>query len=148
MTTTNMTGNSGTAFATPATEATQAWRSHTAKFTVHWGRCGAVVAADGEIDAANAAPFADYARRCADCCEWLILDLAALTFIGTVGFTALQSISARCCAARTRLMVIPSPALSSVLRICDPQSRLPLVGSLTDALADVQKSGRPLRAVT
>jgi anti-anti-sigma factor len=136
-----------TAFATPATEATQAWRNHTAKFTVHWGRAGAVVAADGEIDAANAGPFADYARRCADCCEWLILDLAQLTFIGTVGFTALQSIGARCTTARTRLMVIPSPALSRVLRICDPQSRLPLVASLADALADVQKSGRPLRAV-
>lgn len=136
------------AFATPATEATQAWRNHTAKFTVHWGRAGAVVAADGEIDAANASPFADYARRCADCCEWLVLDLAELTFIGTVGFTALQSIGARCAAAQTRLMVIPSPAVNSVVRICDPQSRLPLVASLADALADVQKSGRPLRAVT
>ncbi|GFG68552.1 STAS domain-containing protein [Mycolicibacter senuensis] len=137
-----------TAFATPATEATQAWRSHTAIFTIHWGRSGAVVAADGEIDAANAGPFADYARRCADCCEWLVLDLAELTFIGTVGFTALQSVSARCAAAQTQLMVIPSPAVTSVLRICDPQSRLPLVSSLADALADVQKSGRPLRAVT
>lgn len=137
-----------TAFATPATEATQAWRSHTAIFTIHWGRSGAVVAADGEIDAANAGPFADYARRCADCCEWLVLDLAELTFIGTVGFTALQSVSARCTAAQTQLMVIPSPAVTSVLRICDPQSRLPLVSSLADALADVQKSGRPLRAVT
>ncbi|AEF37049.1 anti-sigma-factor antagonist [Mycolicibacter sinensis] len=107
-----------------------------------------MVAADGEIDAANAAPFADYARRCADCCEWLILDLAELAFIGTVGFTALQSVSARCAAAQTRLMVVPSPAVTSVLRICDPQSRLPLVPSLADALADVQKSGRPLRAVT
>lgn len=136
-----------TAFATPATEATKAWRNHTAKFTVHWGRAGAVVAADGEIDAANAGPFADYTRRCADCCEWLILDLAELTFIGTVGFTALQSINAQCAAAQTRLMVIPGPAVSNVLRICDPQSRLPLVASLSDALADVQRSGRPLRAV-
>ncbi|WP_065019128.1 MULTISPECIES: STAS domain-containing protein [Mycolicibacter] len=147
MTSSKISPASGTAFATPATEATQAWRNHTAKFTVHWGRAGAVVAADGEIDAANASPFADYARRCADCCEWLILDLADLSFIGTVGFTALQSISARCAAARTRLRVIPSPAVSAVLRICDPQARLPLVASLADALDDVQKSGRPLRAV-
>lgn len=149
MTTTQMTTSriAEAAFTTPATEATQAWRSHTAKFTVHWGRSGAVVAADGEIDAANAAPFADYVRRCADCCEWLILDLAGLAFIGTVGFSALQSLSARCATARTRLTVIPSPAVSSLLRICDPQSRLPLVPSLADALADVQKSGRPLRAV-
>ncbi len=136
-----------TAFATPATETTQAWRSHTAKFTVHWGRAGAVVSASGEIDAANAEPFADYAHRCVDCCEWLVLDLSALTFIGTVGFSALQSIGTRCSTVQTKLMVIPSAAVSAVLRICDPESRLPLVGSLADALADVHKSGRPLRLV-
>jgi len=135
------------AFATPATEATQAWRNHTAKFTVHWGRAGAVVAAAGEIDAANAGPFADYARRCADCCEWLILDLSGLTFIGTVGFSALQSINARCATARIELRVISGLALTTLLRICDPESRLPLAGSLADALAEVQKSGWPLHAV-
>jgi anti-anti-sigma factor len=135
------------AVATPATEATQAWRSHTAKFTVHWGRAGAVVAVDGEIDAANANAFADYAKQCADCCEWLVVDLSALTFIGTEGFSALQSVSAQCASAQTQLKVVPSTALRTLLRICDPQSRLPLVGSLSDALADVQRLGRPLRLV-
>lgn len=134
-------------FAAPATEATQSWQDHTAKFTVHWGRAGAVLAADGEIDAANASPFADYAGRCADCCEWLVLDLSALTFIGTVGFSALQSITAQCARARIHLRVIPSVALSTLLRICDPESNLPLASSLATALADVQKSGRPLHAV-
>ena len=138
---------SETTFVTPATEATQAWRNHTARFTVHWGRAGAVVAADGEIDAVNAGPFADYAKRCADCCEWLILDLSELTFLGTVGFSALQSINAQCNTAQTRLMVMASAAVSTVLRICDPESRLPLAGSLAEALADVQASGRLLRAV-
>lgn len=135
------------AFATPATEATQVWRNHTAKFTVHWGRSGAVVAVDGEIDAANASPFADYAKRCAECCEWLVVDLSELTFIGTTGFSALQSISAQCSGAETNLKVVPSPALSTLLRICDPHSRLPLVPSLRDALAEVQRPGRPLRLV-
>lgn len=138
---------SQSAFATPATEATQVWRNHTAKFTVHWGRAGAVVAVNGEIDAANASPFADDAKRCAECCEWLVVDLSELTFIGTAGFSALQSISAQCGTTQTKLKVIPSLALTTLLRICDPHSRLPLVGSLTDALADVQRSGRPLRLV-
>lgn len=135
------------AFATPATEATQVWRSHTAKFTVHWGRTGAVVAVEGEIDAANATPFAEYAKRCAECCEWLVVDLSELTFIGTNGFSALQSITAQCSSTQTELKVVPSPALSTLLRICDPHARLPLVDSLTDALAEVQRSGRPLRLV-
>ncbi|WP_046321598.1 STAS domain-containing protein [Mycobacterium sp. UM_Kg1] len=144
MTTIDLSQN---AFAAPATEATQVWRSHTARFTVHWGRTGAVVAVNGEVDAVNADPFADYAQRCAECCEWLVVDLAELTFIGTAGFTALQSISARCESAQTKFKVIASPALSNLLRICDPQSRLPLVASLAEALADVQQSGRPLRLV-
>ena len=135
------------AFATPATEATQVWRNHTAKFTAHWGRAGAVVAVDGEIDAANASSFADYAKRCTECCEWLVVDLSELTFIGTAGFSALESISAQCSSAQTNLKVIPSPALSTLLRICDPHSQLPLVSSLPAALAEVQRSGRPLRLV-
>ncbi|MEB3048759.1 STAS domain-containing protein [Mycolicibacter sp. MYC123] len=144
MTTNKISDN---AFATPASEATHAWQSHTADFTVHWGRTGAVLAANGEIDAANAGPFADYVKRCSDCCEWLILDLSALAFIGTVGFSALQAINARCAKGRIQLMVIPGLALTTVLRICDPDGRLPLVKSLEDALAAVQKSGRPLHAV-
>lgn len=135
------------AFAAPATEVAQSWHSHTAGFTVHWGRTGAVMAANGEIDAANADSFADYVNRCAHCCEWLILDLSALTFIGTAGFSALQAVNGRCSTAGIQLMVIPGRALSAVLRVCVPQPRLPLVGSLSDALADVQKSGRPLHAV-
>lgn len=135
------------AFTAPATEAAHVWQSHTADFTVHWGRTGAVLAANGEIDAANAGPFTEYVKRCADCCEWLILDLSALAFIGTVGFLALQSINAQCSKARIQLMVIPGLAMSTVLRVCDPEPPLPLVGSLTDALADVQRSGWPLRAV-
>ncbi|WP_052739884.1 STAS domain-containing protein [Mycobacterium sp. UM_Kg27] len=135
------------AFATPATEATQVWHNHTAKFTVHWGRAGAVVTVNGEIDAANAIPFADYAKHCAECCEWLVVDLSELTFIGTSGFSALQSISAQCSSTQTKLKVVPSPALTTLLRICDPHSRLPLVDSLTDALTEVQRSGRPLHLV-
>lgn len=144
-----MTGSKITqnAFATPATDVTQTWQSHTAKFTVHWGRAGAVVTASGEIDAANAGPFAHHITRCADYCEWLILDLSALTFLGTVGFSALQSISVQCAQERTYLMVIPGLPVSTVLRICDSESRIPLAGSLEAALANVQKSGRPLRAV-
>lgn len=143
----NTNKTSDNTFTAPATEAAHAWQSHTADFTVHWGRTGAVLAANGEIDAANAGPFAEYVKRCADCCEWLILDLSALAFIGTVGFSVLQSIGARCAKSRIQLMVIPGLALTTVLRICDPESRLPLVESLADALAAVQKSGRPLHAV-
>ncbi|MGV0627742.1 STAS domain-containing protein [Mycolicibacter minnesotensis] len=135
------------AFARPATETTQAWQHHTAKFTIHWGRSGAVIAADGEIDAVNAGAFAADLKRCCDYCEWLILDLSGVTFLGTEGFSAIQSINDQCSLTQTEFRVIPSQALETLLRVCAPQAPLPLVESLTDALAGVQRSGRPLRLV-
>ncbi|CAJ1501982.1 STAS domain-containing protein [[Mycobacterium] kokjensenii] len=135
------------AFTAPASEATQVWRSHTATFMAHWGRSGAVLSAHGEIDAANAGRFADCAKHSAGSGEWLVLDLSELTFIGTEGFSALKSISAQCARTRTDLMVVPSPAVRTLLRICDPHAQLPLAASLSSALAEVQRSGRPLRLV-
>lgn len=120
------------------------WVNHTVTCTVHWGRSGAVIAADGEIDAANAHAFADYVRRCADCCEWLILDLSRLTFLGTAGFSALQSINARCAKSQMYWVLVPGRAVSALLRVCDRQSRLPLAESLTAALSTVQRSSRRL----
>lgn len=120
---------------------------HTARFTVHWGRSGAVIAASGEIDAANAKPLAEYVQRCAERCEWLVLDLSDLEFIGTAGFSALQAISARCARASICWTVVPGLAVSTLLRVCDPESRLPIAGSLTTALADVQDPRPALRPV-
>ncbi len=124
----------------------QSWTLHAAKFTVHWGRSGAVIAAVGEIDAANAKPFADLVERCADCAEWLVLDLSELEFIGTAGFSALQVINARCAKASMHWLMVPGMATSTLLRICDPESRLPVSESLTTALAKVQNN-RILRPV-
>lgn len=136
----------GAALAAPESypSSSQSWESHTVKCTVHWGRAGAVLAAEGEIDAVNANSFADYVRRCADCCEWLILDLSRLTFLGVSGFSALQSINARCAKSQLDWVMVPGPAVATLLRVCDPQSRLPLAESLTAALATVQKSSRRL----
>lgn len=122
-------------------------RRSTARFTVHWGRSGAVIAANGEIDAANAKPLAEYVQRCADRCEWLVLDLSDLEFIGTAGFSALQAISARCTQASICWTMVPGLAVSTLLRVCDPESRLPIAESLTTALADVQDPRPLLRPV-
>lgn len=125
----------------------QTWQKHTARFTVHWGRSGAVIAANGEIDAANARQLADYVHRCAERCEWLVLDLSDLEFIGTAGFSALQAVNAQCTKASICWTVVPGLAVLTLLRVCDPESHVPIAESLTTALANVQNPRPVLRPV-
>jgi anti-anti-sigma factor len=125
----------------------QARESHTARFDAHRGRSGAVITVAGEVDAANADPLAEYVERCSDYCEWLVLDLTGLEFIGTAALTALHTIKHRCAAAEVSWTLVPSPSVSKVLRLCEPDSALPTDESLTDALATVQNGRRRLQVV-
>lgn len=114
------------------------WESHTARCTARWGRSGAVISVEGELDAANSGQLADYLRHCADYCDWLVLDLDDLEFIGTAGFSILQTMSARCTKGAVYLALVPGVALSRLLQVCDPDSSLPTVESVADALVKVQ----------
>lgn len=120
------------------------WESQTARISAHWGRSGAVVSARGEIDAANADAFADYVQRCASYCEWLALDLSGLDFLGTSGFSALHRINAQCVVVDVKWALVPGPAVSRLLQLCDPDSALPMTESVGVALAKVQGDPRQL----
>ena len=56
----------------------------------------AIITAHGELDAANAQQFVDYALRHAPDTERLVLDLSGVEFFGTAGFSALHSVNVRC----------------------------------------------------
>lgn len=114
------------------------WESRTARSTTRWGRCGAVISVCGELDAANADGLADHVRRCAEYCEWLVLDLSDLEFIATAGFSALQTIVSRTSETVRYATIVPGIAVERLLRICDPHRALPTAPSLPDALASVQ----------
>jgi anti-anti-sigma factor len=92
----------------------------------------------GELDASNAGQLADYVQHCATCCEWLVLDLNGLEFIGTAGFSVLKAITDRCADALIHCTTVPGPAVTRLLRICDPGNALPTTASVADAVADVQ----------
>ncbi|MGV0749451.1 STAS domain-containing protein [Mycolicibacter minnesotensis] len=92
----------------------------------------------GELDAANAGQLADYVQRCAGYCEWLVLDLNDLEFIGTAGFSALKTITDRCAEAMVYCTTVPGDAVSRLLRICDPGNAVPTTPSVADALAGAQ----------
>lgn len=109
--------------------------SGAASFTAQRGRSGTVLTVNGELDAANAGPFADYGRHCAADCDWLVVNLSGLTFIGVAGFSALRVINTRCTGTNVNWRLVPSLTVSRMLRVCDPDGALPLAGSVSLALA-------------
>ena len=117
---------------------------HGAHFATRWLHPSmAVITAHGELDAANAQEFVDYALRHAPETERLVLDLSGVEFFGTAGFSALHSVNVRCAGEKIQWAMVPSAAVTRLLRICDPDSALPISSSVDTALAAVQ--GEPRR---
>src|SRR5947209_6368123 len=105
----------------------QSWQqSHTAQFSSRWSALGAVITADGELDAANADQLSSYAQRSVGRARRIIVDLRGLEFIGTAGFSALHRINVACSGAQVHWAMVPSTAVSRLLRICDPDGTLPV----------------------
>jgi anti-anti-sigma factor len=103
-----------------------------------------VVTARGELDASNAQEFVDYALRHTDHAERLALDLSDVEFFGTAGFSALHTVNVRCAGAGVDWVLVPSRAVRRLLRICDPDSALPMAGKLPAALARLRAEQRQL----
>jgi anti-anti-sigma factor len=135
------TPNSRSAFPHNLTEPADC---HTAHFATRWLQPStAVIAAHGELDAANAQQFVDYALRHAADTDRLVLDLTGVDFFGTAGFSALHTLNVRCAAEKIEWAMAPSPAVTRLMRICDPDSALPISDSVDAALTAVQ--GEPRR---
>lgn len=94
--------------------------------STEWETASSVhISVAGDIDASNAARFADYVfHRSANCLE-LVVDLREVDFFGSAGLTTLLTIAERCSRANVMWTVIPSRAVSRVLDLCDPQQTLP-----------------------
>jgi anti-anti-sigma factor len=113
--------------------------SHLAHFAIRWLQPKtAVVTAHGEIDAANAQQLVDYALRHNTRIDRLVLDMSGVEFFGTSGFSALHTLNVRCAGQGITWASVPSPAVTRLLRICDPDSALPFFGGVDTALSAVQ----------
>ncbi|MFV8165968.1 STAS domain-containing protein [Mycobacterium sp. 134] len=108
----------------------------------------AVIRARGEIDAVNAADFADYALRNTAKAERVTVDLTDVEFFGTAGFSALMAIEVRCSAANIHWALVPSKAVTRLLRVCDPDSALPTCYSVAAALSSLNGKTSLLQLVT
>jgi len=119
---------------TAARVPSEPWENHSARFTAEWGPSSVVITAYGELDASNANQLADYVQRCAVQSKSVIVNLTGLEFFGTAGFSALHTINVRCAGANMRWTVVPSKAVSRLLRICDPDNALPVGDAMPDGL--------------
>ena len=123
------------------------WENHSARFTAEWGPSFVVVTAHGELDASNANQLADYVQSCAAHSKSIIVDLSGLEFFGTAGFSALHTINVRSAGADVRWAVVPSKAVSRLLRICDPDNALPVAESVPDNSDEGEQPRRLLQLI-
>ncbi|MBI5340329.1 MAG: STAS domain-containing protein [Mycolicibacterium rufum] len=111
---------------------------HSAHFETRWPQPStAVVSARGELDAANGNKFVEYALRNATQTQWLVIDLTGLTFFATAGFSALHTLNVQCAGEDIRWALVPSLAVDRLLRLCDPDSTLPICVDIPNALTTV-----------
>jgi anti-anti-sigma factor len=115
-----------------------------ADFTTFWmPPSTAIITAVGELDAANAMEFAQYAWR-AGRVTHLLLDLTGIEFFGTAGYSALIAFNVRCAAEGIEWVMVPSRAVSRVLDICDADSVLAVQPTVEAALAALPGDSPPL----
>ena len=84
------------------------------------------VSVAGEVDAGNAKHFAHTVREAATGYPGLILDLTQVHFLAFDGASALYAISAHLAREDVTWCVVPSPAVSRVLQLCDPEGLIPV----------------------
>ena len=104
----------------------------------------AVITAKGELDAFNAQELVDYALRDVESTQRVALDLTGVDFFGTAGFSALHTLNVRCAAAGVEWVLVPSTAVTRLLRICDPDSALPIAATMSAALSRLEADQRRL----
>lgn len=108
----------------------------------------AVISVHGEIDAANSSGFTEYAMRHTAQANSLVLDLSGVVFFGTAGFSALKAIETRCSVGDLDWVVVPSSAVTRLLRLCDPDCTLRHSSSVAAALTALRNESRLLQLVT
>lgn len=92
-----------------------------------------VATVTGDIDATNRQAFGRCIEHHMRVSRQLIVDLTAVGFFGSQGFTALHYISVHCARRDVDWMVAGNRSVRRILRICDPGGELPIVDDLATA---------------
>jgi anti-anti-sigma factor len=108
-----------------------------------------VVTVEGEVDAANALALGKYVEAELESISRLVVDLRALEFFGTQGFSILHRINVMCSRHAVNWVLLAGTEVNRVLDICDPDGGLPVADAMESAIATVIRPPRShLRLVT
>lgn len=101
-----------------------------------------LVAASGEVDAANCPEVSVFVESHLTGYTQLVLDLSRLTFFSAAGFSALHNLNARCSRRGIDWVLVPGPEVERMLKVCDPEAPLPIAGNIVSAVAALANSPR------
>jgi anti-anti-sigma factor len=101
-----------------------------------------LVTVHGEIDAANALALSTYVEAELESGSRLIVDLRALDFFGTQGFSILHRINVMASRHAVNWVVLSGAEVDRVLHICDPDGGLPVADTVEGAVATVTRPPR------
>ncbi|MET0896294.1 MAG: STAS domain-containing protein [Mycobacterium sp.] len=96
----------------------------------------------GDVDAVNGRALGGYAERHTGTSQQLILNLQAVDFFGSQGFTALYYISVHCTRSDVDWMILAGPPVRRLLAICDPGNELPVAADIDTANARLDQLAR------
>jgi anti-anti-sigma factor len=102
-----------------------------------------IIGATGELDAFNIHHLSGFARRCAGARRPLVLDLSRLDFLAAQGIDCLRGVADECERNSIEWALVPGHAVLRLLRICEQDTRLPVMSSIDEALQRFSDSVRP-----
>jgi anti-anti-sigma factor len=105
------------------------------------------VAVSGEVDAVNGRALGRFVERHTRRSTQMVLDLRAVDFFGSHGFTALYFISVYCARRDVDWTIVASHPVQRLLAVCDPQGELPLSDDLSTALLRLDRLAERRRDV-
>ncbi|MFZ0833249.1 MAG: STAS domain-containing protein, partial [Mycobacterium sp.] len=85
----------------------------------------------------------DFARRCAGARRPLVLDFSRLDFLAAQGIGCLRDVADECGRNNIEWALVPGHAVLRLLRVCEPDTRLPVVSSIDEAVQRFSASVRP-----
>jgi anti-anti-sigma factor len=101
----------------------------------------------GEVDATNRHALGRFIQHHTRVSKQLVLDLSGVDFFGSQAFTALYYVSTNCVRRDVDWMIVGGRTVLRVLRICDPDGELPVVGDFSAALARLDHVAKARHAV-
>jgi len=114
----------------------------------HCRHSGTVVTITGDVDAANTDEILDFASLFIPTGNTVTLDLSGVGFFAAQAVSLLNAVDGLCRTAEVSWVLIPSHAVSRVLRLTNRDATLPTAGAVPETSLEVSEIARPRRPVS